>query len=85
MPQKELAPSAQEEMSEKRMKKQKIFKECRDYISRYSHLNVMSEFLHPKGYPVISLLIRKVKKKVKNSNCYHVIDLDYKSLKKVNK
>lgn len=44
MPQKELAPSAQEEMSEKRMKKQKIFKECRDYISRYSHLNVMSEF-----------------------------------------
>ena len=42
-------------------------------------------FLHPKGYTVISLLIKVKKKKVKNSNCYHLIDLDYKSLKKVNK
>ena len=42
-------------------------------------------FLHPKGYIVISLLLKESKKKKKKSNCYHVIDLDYKSLKKVNK
>ena len=48
MSQKELAPNAQEEMSEKRMEKQKILKECRDYISRFSYLNVMSQFFAPQ-------------------------------------
>lgn len=82
MSQKELAPNAQEEMSEKRMEKQKILKECRDYISRFSYLNVMSQFFAPQRiHSHLSSHKSKKKKKMKNSNC-HVIDLDYKSLNK---
>ena len=65
MSQKELAPNAQEEMSEKRMKKQKILKECRDYISRFSYLNVMSEFFAPQRIHS-HLSSHKSKKKKKN-------------------
>ena len=72
MSQKELAPNAQEEMSEKRMKKQKILKECRDYISRFSYLNVMSQFFAPQR--IHSHLSSHKSKKKKNEkfklSCY---------------